>query len=56
MRNLNVRIAVYIGILFIMRLDINIITSYGSLTVILVTIFSSLKLENGMKKQVRNVA
>ena len=39
----------------IMRLNITIGTSCDSLIVILV-IFSSLKLENGLKKHIRNVA
>ena len=46
---------------FVMRLNITIVTSYDSLIVILVifilvTQFLSLKLENGLKKDVRNVA
>ena len=41
----------------VMRLNITIVTSCDSLIVILVTlIFSSLKLENELKKDVRNVA
>ena len=41
----------------VMRLNITIFTSCDSLIVILVTlIFSSLKLENELKKDVRNVA
>ena len=42
---------------FIMRLNIAIITSCDSLIVILVTLFFFIiKLENGLKKHVRNVA
>ena len=40
----------------VMRLKITIVKSYDSLITILVTFFSLLKLENGLKKYVRNVA
>ena len=41
---------------FIMRLNITIIASSDSLIVTLVTIFSSLKLKNRLKKHAQNVA
>ena len=41
---------------FIMRLSITIITSCDSLIVILETYFLIIKLENGLKKHVQNVA
>ena len=40
----------------VMRLKITIVKSYDSLITILVTFFSLLKLGNGLKKCVRNVA
>ena len=49
--------AVQFTFFFIMRLNITIITSCDSLIVILVTyFFFIIKLENGLKKHIRNVA